>query len=241
VSEGARNESAQAAVIAALAPAHSFPATTTAGDTATLAATLVDTNTGAPLANRPLELLLNGQVVGTATTDADGLAMLDGVSVAVMLPGHFGDAVSVRFAGDAAGLPGNGSAALDIFPALDMKRHVRVRRETDIHVRHGTVTVELEITNSGDAGALIGLFAIELSNLTPGVTLKSATVTVHGEVHDLTITYDAGGNPIINVPASVASRLPAGRSLPTITLALDKPEHGPVHFDTEVFLDPLGS
>jgi hypothetical protein len=179
--------------------------------------------------------------VGTATTDADGFAMLDGVSVAGMLPGHFNDAVSVSFAGDAADLPGNGSAALDILPALDVTRHVRVRRETADQSRHGAVTVALEITNRGDAGALLGLFAIELSNLTPGVTLKSATVTVHGEVHDLTITHDAGGNPIINVPASVASRLRAGRSLPTITLTFDKPVHGPVHFDTEVFLDPLGS
>jgi 3-phytase/alkaline phosphatase D len=216
------------------------PATATAGGTATLSATLTDANTGAPLGNRILVFSLNGQEVGTATTGADGVATLDGVSVAGMLPGHFDGAVSVRFPGDAADFPGNGSAALDILPARDVTRQVRVRRESEERSRQGTVTVELEITNRSHGDTLIGVFAIQLNNLNPGVTLKSATVTVHGEVHDLTITYDAGGNPIINIPASIASYLRPGRALPTITLVFDKPEHGSVHFDAQVFLDPLG-
>jgi phosphodiesterase/alkaline phosphatase D-like protein len=217
-------------------------ATTTVGDEVTLSATLTDdTNTGEPLVNRDVTFSLNGEVVGTATTDSNGVATRADVSVSGMLPGHFSDAVTVHFAGDAADLPGSGSAALDILPAHDVTRQVRVHREIEDGSQPGTSLVELEVANRRNSETLIGLFAIQLNDLTPGVTLKAATVSVHGEVDDLTITYDAGGDPIINVPASIASRLRPGRSLPTITLAFDKPDDGPVHFDTQVFLDPVES
>src|SRR5262249_52985236 len=52
------------------------PATATAGGTTTLTATLTDANTSGPLAGRTLVFSLNGQVVGNATTDSNGVATL---------------------------------------------------------------------------------------------------------------------------------------------------------------------
>jgi hypothetical protein len=110
-------------------------------------------------------------VVGAATTDDNGEAVLADVSVSGMLPGHFSDTVTVRFAGDAADLPGSGSAALDILPARDVTQEVRVHREIE-DSPPGTSVVELEVTNRRSSEALTGLFAIQLNNVTPAVTLR---------------------------------------------------------------------
>jgi 3-phytase/alkaline phosphatase D len=242
-------------------------ATATAGGTTTLSATLTDSDDVAPLAGRTLVFSLNGQVVGKATTDSTGKAMLSNISVAGLLPGSFAGAVTVHFAGDAADLAADGSGALNILPAQDVTRQVHIERERgdeDHGSGHGTSTVELEITNKGhkqehgdrddqgdqgdhdDRGrhdngttTLTGLFAIQLNNLTPGVTLDSATMTVKGVTYKLTITHDAAGDPIINVPAAVATSLSPGQSLPEITLTFTNPNHKHVDFDTEVFTDPL--
>jgi 3-phytase/alkaline phosphatase D len=216
-------------------------ATATAGQTATLNATLTDAHTLAPLANRTLTFSLNGQVIGTAATDDNGEATLTGVSVNGMLPGHYAGAVTVRFAGDAADLPGAASAALDILPARDVSGQVRVRQTIEPGPRPGTTRVDLDITNRFNSETLTGLFAIQLNDLTPGVTLESAMIFVNGQAQALTVTYDADGNPIVNIPASIATRLRRGQSLPLIALVFDNPDDVPVHFQTQVFLDPLES
>jgi phosphodiesterase/alkaline phosphatase D-like protein len=228
------------------------PAKATAGGTTTLTATLTDAATKSPLAGKTLVFSLNGQEVGTATTDANGKATLSGVSVKGLLPGSFAGAVTVRFAGDAADLPGSGSATLNVLSARDVTDDVRVHTRQEGRDRQGgTSTVTLTVTNGREeehkehdrneksGQTLTGLFAIRLSDLTSGVTLQSATVTVNGVTTQLTITHDAAGNPIINVPQSVASGLAPGQSLPTITLTFSNPGHKHVEFDADVFLDPL--
>jgi hypothetical protein len=113
--------------------------------------------------------------------------------------------------------------------------------------KDGTYAADLTITNRRQTGGahgttsltLTGLFAIQLNNLTPGVTLDSATMTVHGVTYNLTITYNAAGASIINVPAAVATSLAAGESLPTISLVFKNPGNKHFDFDTDVFTDPL--
>jgi len=56
---------------------------------------------------------------------------------------------------------------------------------------------------------------------------------------DLTITYNAAGDPYINIPAEVATSLVAGESLPTISLVFSGAGKKKVDFDTAVFTDPL--
>jgi phosphodiesterase/alkaline phosphatase D-like protein len=214
-------------------------ATAVAGGSTTLEATVTDAQTAAPLAHRALTFSLNGRVVGTATTDDNGKATLENVSVEGMLPGSFADAVQVRFAGDAADLPGSGSAAISILPALDVTQQVRVTRQNHAGPDPETSAVGIRITNRRTGNTLTGLFAMRLTDLTPGVTLESASVTVNGVTYDLTITRDAANDPIVNVPEAVAFRLSPGQSLPKVTLLFHNPGHKHVHFDTEVFTDPL--
>src|SRR5262249_9387476 len=148
---------------------------------------------------------LNGQVIGKATTDISGTASLSDVSVAGLLPGHYDGAVTVHFAGDVADLSGDGSAALDVLPAQDVTNQVQVRKNGPVMgPKEGPFPADLTITNRKQTGGahsttnptLTGLFAIELDNLTPGVTLDSATMTVNGITFNLTITHNVAGSPI---------------------------------------------
>src|SRR5262249_10854249 len=148
------------------------------------------------------------------------------------------------------------SATLNVLPARDVTEQVKVKtREQGHNKKDGTSTVTLTVTNKGHHDGedderhekgrrkadttLTGLFAIQLSDLSRGVTLQSATVTVNGVTMTLTITHNAAGDPIINVPQSVASSLSPGQSLPPITLVFSNPHEKHVDFDTDVFLDPL--
>src|SRR5262249_20153443 len=98
---------------------------------------------------------------------------------------------------------------------------------------------DLTITDRMHSDPLTGLFAIQLNNLTPGVTLQSATMTISGVTYNLTITYNAAGAPIINVPAAVATSLSPGESLPKIRLLFKNPGNKHFDFDANVFVDPF--
>jgi hypothetical protein len=217
------------------------PTTATAGGTATLTATLTNADVAGPLAGRTLEFSLNGHVVGTAVTNASGVATLPNVSVAGILPGYYPGAVTVRFAGDAGDLPGDGSGALAIVPARDVTNVVHVRKNGPVmgH-RTGTNFASLTVTNpvGPHTQTLSGLFAIQLNNLPADVTLLWAKMTVNGVTYNLTITHTATGAPIINVPAEVATSLAAGHSLPKIRLLFSNPSTRHFDFDSSVFLDP---
>jgi phosphodiesterase/alkaline phosphatase D-like protein len=215
------------------------PATATAGGTTTLTASLTDSDTGAPVAGKTVVFSLNGQVVGTAMTDDTGTATLAGVSVKGILPGAYPTGVTAQFAGDASTLHAGGSAQLVIVPATDVTDQVGVTRsDPEFNPEDHTSSLGLTITNQSAAG-LSGVFAIVLTDLTPGITLQSATVMVGGQTVSLTITHDEAGNAIVNVPPSVATGLAPGQALPTITLTFANPFNSAFGFGTEVFLDPL--
>jgi phosphodiesterase/alkaline phosphatase D-like protein len=224
-------------------------ATATAGGTTTLSATLTDVDAGgASLAGRTLVFSLNGNVVGSATTDANGVASLPNVSVAGLLPGHYDGAVTVHFAGDTADMAGDGSGSLDVLPARDITDVVHVRKNGPVMgPKDGTFTSDLTITSlvqtggahSSSSPTLTGLFAIQLNNLTAGVALDSATMLINGVTYNLTITHNAAGAPIINIPTSVATSLAAGESLPKISLTFSNPLNKHFDFDAQVLLDPL--
>jgi phosphodiesterase/alkaline phosphatase D-like protein len=92
----------------------SVAGTGTYGGTATLTATLTDTATAAPLAGKVVTFALGGQVVGTATTDDTGTAMLAGIDLTGYDAGTYPGEVTASFAGDAADLPASGSGTLTV-------------------------------------------------------------------------------------------------------------------------------
>ena len=85
------------------------PAGGTHGGTTTLSATL--NALGVPLAGRTIRFTLNNAAVGSAVTDAAGVATLDNISLAGVPSGTFPNAIGVSFAGDAL-FPATGGTGL---------------------------------------------------------------------------------------------------------------------------------
>jgi len=92
------------------------------GGTATLASTLAAG--GLPLAGRSVSFTLNEggtvRTVGTATTDADGVATLTGVSVAGLNAGTYSSAVGASFAGDSTYASTSASGTLVVSAATPL-------------------------------------------------------------------------------------------------------------------------
>ena len=91
-------------------------ATGTYGGTSTLSATL--TSGTSAVVNKTIAFALNGTAVGSATTNASGVAVLSNVSLAGLDAGAYPGAVSASFAGDSAYLGSTGQNSLTIDKAL---------------------------------------------------------------------------------------------------------------------------
>jgi uncharacterized repeat protein (TIGR01451 family) len=87
----------------------------TYNSTATLTATL--TEGGFALAGKTVDFTLNGNSVGSAVTDASGVATLSGVSLAGINAGSYPTAVTASFAGDSGYLTSNNTGALTVAKA----------------------------------------------------------------------------------------------------------------------------
>ena len=85
------------------------------GGTASLTATLLAG--GAAVPNASIAFSLGGSSVGTATTNADGVATLAGASLAGWSAGTYSGVVTASFAGNSSYAPSIGSAALTVIRA----------------------------------------------------------------------------------------------------------------------------
>ena len=88
------------------------PATAVFGSATTLSASLA--SNGTALVGRVVSFALNGQVVGTATTDVMGTAFLNNVTLAGINAGLYPGAISASFAGDTSYLPASATGDLTV-------------------------------------------------------------------------------------------------------------------------------
>ena len=102
------------------------------------------------------------------------------------------------------------------------------------HSRWGSLASTLPNTGSSD---IAGGMRVILSGLTAGVTLSSASITINGSTFNLQIVQGADGPQII-IPRSVVSSIPAGQSLPRITLRFANPRKMAFSFNTDLYSDP---
>src|SRR5262249_52173625 len=91
------------------------PATGTFGGTTTLVATLDSSVSGNPLAGETIAFALAGVPVGTAITDANGIATLNNVSLAGFNAGSV--TIAASFAGDTTNSSSSGTGTLIISQA----------------------------------------------------------------------------------------------------------------------------
>jgi uncharacterized repeat protein (TIGR01451 family) len=104
-----------------------------------------------------------------------------------------------------------------------------------------TFLSQLNISNSSNATVAGGL-RILLTNLTPGVTLQSAQITINGKTTSLAVTIDSGtGAPVITIPTSLLSSLAPGQVLPAVVLRFSNPSMLSFDYGFELFSDPLAT
>src|SRR5207302_10336923 len=90
-------------------------ATGTFGGTVTLSATL--TAAGSPVGGKSIAFTLNGNSVGSATTNASGVATLSNASLSGISGGTYPTGVGASFAGDSNYLASSSTGALTVNPA----------------------------------------------------------------------------------------------------------------------------
>ena len=88
------------------------PATGGYGGTVNLSATL--TSAGTPVSGKPIGFALNGVSVGSATTDTNGIASLNGVNLGTIAATTYPSGVTATFAGDTNFTLSTGTAALTV-------------------------------------------------------------------------------------------------------------------------------
>jgi len=192
------------------------------GGTATLTATL--TSGGSPLTDEVVSFALdvNGSVtpLGTATTDANGIATLPDASIAGANVGTDAGVLTVNFAGDATYQGSTASGSLTVSPR-DVSSQVSVTSSGLVYNRStqrfgGTMT----LTNTGTS-TLDFSFEVVLTNLPAGVTLANAT------------GYTADGDPyiLVNLPGGA---LAPGQSV-TFTVQFNNPSKKLLQYGAMIF------
>jgi uncharacterized repeat protein (TIGR01451 family) len=114
----------------------------TYGSTATLNATL--TEGGFPLSGKSVSFSINGNGVGSATTNGSGVATLSGVSLTGINAGNYPTAVGASFAGDSSYLTSNTSGALNV-----AKASTSVTWSNPADIVYGTALGGTELNASG--------------------------------------------------------------------------------------------
>jgi hypothetical protein len=82
--------------------------------------TAILSSNGTNISNKSITFTLNGTNVGTAITDANGLATLTGVSLSGINAGTYADAVTAQFAGDLTFAASNGAGQLIVQKATPL-------------------------------------------------------------------------------------------------------------------------
>ena len=172
----------------------------TFGGTAALSATLTRTADG-PISGKTIAFTLNGTSVGSATTNASGVASIAAASLTGINAGSYPTGVGASFASDGSFAGSTGTAALTVTPA--------------------TVTVTVTVIPTSIAfGGLVELDA----DLSPGLSGRTISYSIDGTPVGTDVTNGSGKSKLMNVnPASfgigagshtVTATFPAELNLP---------------------------
>lgn len=207
------------------------PATGTYGGTTTLTATL--TSGGSPLAGKPVTFKLNGANFGgnTATTDANGVATIPGVSLAGLNAGSYPNYVSAKFASDSSYAGTSGANSLTVekaTPAVVWSNPADIVYGTPLGAAqlNATANVPGSFVYTPAAGTVLdaGNGQTLLAQFTPAdttnynVVMKEVSINVAKALATISLsglTFDYDGTP----KSATAATTPAGLSGLTVTYA----------------------
>src|SRR5437763_3698315 len=190
------------------------------GGTVSLQATL--TSGGSGVSGKPIQFSLNGNSVGSATTNSSGVATLSGASLAGIDVGNSLSGVSAAFPGDSSYAASSGASSLTATPAsLNVTANDKTRQygianpaldATITGFKNGEtpgtsdVTGSASCTTTANSGSLVGNYTITCTagSLTShNYTFTFGSGTLHVTQAVLTVTADAkskiygAGNPAL--------------------------------------------
>src|SRR5438477_619258 len=194
------------------------------GGTVSLQATL--TSGGSGVSGKPIQFLLNGNSVGSATTNSSGVATLSSASLAGINVGNYLAGVSAAFPGDSSYATSSGATSLTVTPASlnvtanDMTRQYGIANPaldaTITGFKNGEtlgtsdVTGSASCTTTANSGSLVGNYTI---------TCTAGSLTSH----NYTFTFGSGTlhvtQAVLTVTADAKSKIyGAGNPAPTYTI-----------------------
>ena len=179
------------------------PATGSYGGTANLFATLTASSAG--VSGKTVSFTLNGNSVGSGTTDSSGIASVINVSLTGINPGAYPSGVAATFAGDSGYTTSSGTAALTVSLA-------------DQTITFGALSSK----NFGDADFAVS--ATASSNLAVTFTATGNCSVAGSTVHltgagSCTITASQAGDSNYNPAPDVPQSFSIGKGSQTITFA----------------------
>jgi hypothetical protein len=222
------------------------PVTDTYGNTAELTAALVSYGTG--LNGKTIDFTLNGSNVGSAVTNASGIATLNSISLvginAGTYPGGAGSGVGASFAGDSIFLASSDTDTLTI-----NKRQITVTAITDTKEYDGTTnSIRTPTITSGSlAGSDTATWtqSFGTKNIGTGITLTPAGSVSDGNGgNNYDVTFiDVTGNittRLLTVTATGIDKVYDGTVSATVGLLDDRVAGDilSITYDTAAFLDP---
>ncbi len=177
-------------------------ATGTYGGTATLSATLLASDN--PLANKSVEFYLGTTDAGPATTDANGVATLPGVSMAGFAAGYYGNAIDAIFSGDTANAYAENFGDLSVSPA-----DVTITWTAPAAITYGTALdgTQLNATATFGGKDVAGTFVYNPA---------AGTVLDAGSGQSLAVTFTPTDTQDYN-PASGSVEINVGKAPLTVT------------------------
>jgi parallel beta-helix repeat protein len=198
------------------------PAAGAYGDKINLSATLTKTTDGTAVAGKAINFRLNGNAVGSAATNASGVAVLNAVSLDGIAVGEYPGVVSASFVGDDNFTISTATADLSV-----TKRAVSVTADAKTkHIGEADPVLTYQITNGSlvgtdafsgalvrDPGEALGSYAIkqgtlalsnsyELTYVGANLTITpppDPTITGNAGVGGAVLSY-TGGSPVTAAP-----------------------------------------
>ena len=192
------------------------------GGTTTVSAVL--TSGGNPVSGKTINFSLNGNSVGSATTNGAGTATLSGASLAGISAGSYPAGVQASFAGDSVYAAGSGTGALNVSP-LNVSAVIGiVRGGFGFNPITGRFAQTVTLTNNSGS-AIPGPISLVIDNL-------SSTAAVYG-ASGTTDFLALPISPYVNYSGSLA----AGQKV-SITLQFTNPSKAYIGYTTRVLAGP---
>ena len=192
------------------------------GGTTTLSAAL--TSGGNPVSGKTVSFSLNGNPVGSATTNGGGTATLPGASLAGINAGSYPAGVQASFAGDSVYAASSGTAALNVSP-LDVSALVGIAKGgLGLNLVTGRFAQTVTLTNNS-ASTIPAPISLVIDNLTSNAAVYGASGTTDFLAPPI--------SPYVNYSGSLGP----GQKV-SITLQFTNPSRGYIGYTTRVLAGP---